>query len=138
MSADTLLARLDGVKRTGPDRWIARCPAHDDRHPSLSIRDADGNVLVKCWAGCSTAGILGTLDLVFEDLFPERPTHHRRPDRRPFPAIDVLRAVAADALTVAVAGSFLGNGGSLDDADRNQVLAAAARITAAVEESGHA
>jgi len=34
--ADILLARLDGVKRTGPDRWIARCPAHDDKRPSLA------------------------------------------------------------------------------------------------------
>ena len=35
MNADTLLSRLDKVKLTGPDKWVARCPAHDDRGPSL-------------------------------------------------------------------------------------------------------
>jgi putative DNA primase/helicase len=41
--------------------WIARCPAHDDRNPSLSIRDADGKVLVKCHAGCSQDAVIGAL-----------------------------------------------------------------------------
>jgi hypothetical protein len=36
-----LLDRLQGVKRTGPSRWIARCPAHEDRRPSLAVRELD-------------------------------------------------------------------------------------------------
>ena len=37
---------------------MARCPAHDDRKPSLSIRDADdGKVLVRCHAGCDQARV---------------------------------------------------------------------------------
>ena len=38
---DCVLSRLERVKRTGPDRWVAQCPAHDDRRPSLSIRKAE-------------------------------------------------------------------------------------------------
>ncbi len=47
MSADRLLSALDGVKRIGVDRWLTRCPAHDDRRPSLSVRELDdGRLLV--------------------------------------------------------------------------------------------
>ena len=38
---DCVLSRLERVKHTGPDRWVAQCPAHDDRRPSLSIRKAE-------------------------------------------------------------------------------------------------
>ena len=41
MTVDTLLSRLDMVKSAGNDRWYARCPAHQDKSPSLSIRDTE-------------------------------------------------------------------------------------------------
>jgi hypothetical protein len=42
--------------------YICKCPAHDDRSPSLSVRDADdGRVLVKCHAGCSQADVIDAL-----------------------------------------------------------------------------
>jgi putative DNA primase/helicase len=42
--------------------WMARCPAHDDRKPSLSIRAAnDGKVLVRCHAGCDQDRVIGAL-----------------------------------------------------------------------------
>ena len=48
----------------------AQCPAHDDRDPSLSIRECDdGKVLVHCFAGCKTEDILGALGLAWGDLF---------------------------------------------------------------------
>ena len=51
MNAETIAKALGGRKAGGG--WMARCPAHDDREPSLSIRDAgDGKVLVRCHAGC--------------------------------------------------------------------------------------
>ena len=51
MTAETIAKALGGRKAGGG--WTARCPAHDDRTPSLSIRDADDNkVLVRCHAGC--------------------------------------------------------------------------------------
>ena len=50
MTAETIAKALGGRKAGGG--WMARCPAHDDRAPSLSIRDADdGKVLVHCHAG---------------------------------------------------------------------------------------
>ncbi len=72
-AADRLLSLLDGVKRTAPGRWLACCPSHDDRHPSLSIRELDdGTLLLKDWAGCSVDQIVGALGLDLSDLFPPR------------------------------------------------------------------
>lgn len=76
--------------------WIAQCPAHDDRNPSLSIAaGADGRLLLHCHAGCGIRDILDALGLppaaMFTDYQPDRPgtvTHlnHVRAWRRPQPA----------------------------------------------------
>ncbi len=138
MSADRLLSALDGVKRIGVDRWLTRCPAHDDRRPSLSVRELDdGRLLVHCWSGCATGDVLAAVGLTFDALFPPKPVQHAKAERRPFPASDVLRAVEREALVAAVAASSLGQGGVLSDDDRKRLLLASARITAAVKESRH-
>lgn len=55
------IARSIGGKRAGAG-WTARCPAHDDRTPSLSIRDAkDGKILVHCHAGCGQDRVIAAL-----------------------------------------------------------------------------
>ena len=59
MTAETVAKALDGRKAGGG--WMARCPAHDDREPSLSIRDADGKVLVRCHAGCDQGRVIAAL-----------------------------------------------------------------------------
>lgn len=64
-----LLGRLDGVRQTAADCWMARCPAHQDRHPSLSIRELpDGRVLAHCWAGCHIGDVLAGVGLRLADL----------------------------------------------------------------------
>jgi hypothetical protein len=67
---ELVLSRLEGVKRSG-DGWTARCPAHHDRAPSLSIGEADDErVLLKCFAGCETEAIVAAVDLTVAELFP--------------------------------------------------------------------
>lgn len=62
--------KLEGLKETGTG-WVARCPAHDDRHASLSIGvGTDGRVLVHCHAGCTPGAILDALGMRLVDLFP--------------------------------------------------------------------
>ena len=57
------LARALGGRKAGKD-WMARCPAHDDREPSLSVRDTeDGKVLVHCHAGCEQSRVIDALGL---------------------------------------------------------------------------
>jgi putative DNA primase/helicase len=58
------------AKPAGANKWKARCPAHEDRRPSLSIaKGADGKVLLKCHRGCDTAAIVAALGLTMRDLF---------------------------------------------------------------------
>lgn len=59
MEAATLAAALGGRKAGAG--WTARCPAHEDRSPSLSIRDADGKVLICCHAGCDQRDVITAL-----------------------------------------------------------------------------
>jgi putative DNA primase/helicase len=48
----------------------AKCPAHDDRNPSLSVwEDSDGNAAVKCHVGCAFEDIVNALSLEARDLF---------------------------------------------------------------------
>ena len=52
--------------------WIACCPAHNDRSPSLAIKDAGDRTLLKCFAGCETSAILAALGLSWPQLFRDR------------------------------------------------------------------
>ncbi len=53
--------------------WMAKCPAHDDRTPSLSVaKGKDGQLLLHCFAGCSLAEVLDAIGVKIEDLFPKK------------------------------------------------------------------
>jgi len=66
------VARLKSAKACGDRRWMAPCPAHDDRMPSLSVTaGTGGKILVCCHAGCDTAAICDSLGLKVGDLFEE-------------------------------------------------------------------
>jgi putative DNA primase/helicase len=60
MTTAELIERLEGVKRQAGG-WVAICPAHDDRHASLSIKEAGDDLLIKCHAGCAFDAILGAV-----------------------------------------------------------------------------
>lgn len=67
----TILPRLRGVRKT-KQGYIALCPAHADRRPSLSLRETtDGRILIHCFAGCPTENILAALGLTWRDLMPQ-------------------------------------------------------------------
>jgi len=95
MSAGILLSRLEGVRRTGPDRWLARCPAHEDQNPSLSIREtSDGTILIHDFAGCCPSDILAAVGLSLADLFPGESKYEYRKGKKPsFNARDLLELV---------------------------------------------
>jgi hypothetical protein len=71
--ADSLHARP-----VGAGRWIAKCPAHEDGSPSLSLKESGGRILIYCRAGCTTPTVLKAAGLSFRDLFgggpPPSPT----------------------------------------------------------------
>ncbi len=138
MSVDVLLSKLEKVKPTGKQRWFARCPAHDDKGPSLSIRETeDGRVLVHCFAGCSVYEIVQAVGLELSDLFPPRNDgRHNRPERRPFPATDALRAIGFEALVVCAAAAAMATGETLSAVDRERLLQAGERIQSALSGAG--
>ncbi len=135
MTADALLDRLDGVKPAGTGCWIARCPAHQDRRPSLSVRElADGRILVHDFAGCSTSDVLAAVGLDFGALHPERAIDHHVPrERRPFPATDILRCLAADALFLLVVSNAFLRDERLATSDRARLAIVAKRTQEAVD-----
>lgn len=125
-----LLSCLDKVKRTGQDSYIACCPAHGDKNPSMTIREVDdGRILMHCFAGCSVEEILGSIGMTFDDLFPEDMSHdHKRPERQPFNARDVLAAVSSESLIVAIAGADIANGKPTTTEDRKRLALAVSRL----------
>jgi putative DNA primase/helicase len=48
------------ARRVGTS-WMALCPAHNDRNPSLAIRQVDGKVLLHCHAGCTQRDVIDAL-----------------------------------------------------------------------------
>ena len=54
------IARELGGKRSGAG-YVAKCPAHDDSNPSLSLRDSGGQLLVHCHAGCEQGDVVDAL-----------------------------------------------------------------------------
>lgn len=103
-----LIDHLEGVRQTGPHKWIAKCPAHGDNRPSLSVSETpDGKTLVHCWAGCSALEVVNAVGLELANLFPEDgrgQRHHQRSGRRPMRASprEALQLLRADLLTCGI------------------------------------
>lgn len=130
---NALLSRLDGVRRNGDDRWIARCPSHDDKNPSLTIRECtDGRILVHCFAGCGAVDVIQSLGLAMTDLFPER-LGEFKPVRGPFSSWDALQALKTESAVIAIAASDCAEGKMNSQQTADRVALAAGRIATALE-----
>lgn len=71
MDPTFLLSRLQRVRGRHP-HFMARCPAHEDRSPSLSVTVAGDKILVHCFAGCPPLEIVQALGIRLSDLFSDR------------------------------------------------------------------
>ncbi len=78
MTAESIARELHG-RRSGAG-WVCRCPAHEDRSPSLSIREVDGKVLVHCFTGCPQENVIEALRS--RGLWPERERREWTPAER--------------------------------------------------------
>ena len=129
-----ILSRLQKVKGKNGS-WTACCPAHNDKGPSLAIREADdGRVLLHCFAGCEVNSVVTALGMDMTDLFP--PDNKRRdyplegkPRRKPaFYASDLIRILAFEALVVSICASDMRRGKALSDEDNERLKVAQQRI----------
>lgn len=130
-AADTLLARLDKAKPTGPDAWIAACPAHEDKRPSLSIKQVDDRTLIHCWAGCGAADVVAAVGLSLADLFDRQPEIEtpQRPRRPPLPSSRELVALLEyDLAVIDIAAGTLERGEALTADDSATLLDAIADV----------
>ncbi|MGD1042170.1 MAG: phage/plasmid primase, P4 family [Sedimentisphaerales bacterium] len=76
-----ILSRLKDVKQAGENKWQAKCPAHDDNRPSLSISiGSDNRILLHCFAGCTYDAICNAMGIEPRDLFSntEKPAKAER------------------------------------------------------------
>lgn len=138
--AARLLERLEAVKATGPGRWIAKCPSHEDRRPSLSVRELpDARVLAHCFAGCSSAEVLASIGLTLADLFPDRPAEHYAgplPKRSRWDRADVWQCVEHEAAIAAIVAADVAAGRPVAAADAERAGLAADRLADAVHTLG--
>lgn len=83
MRADEFAALLN-AKRLRRGHWVARCPAHPDKHPSLSIAEGRKHpVVFRCMsAGCTQDEVLRAMGLTWKDLMGERPAMNREASER--------------------------------------------------------
>lgn len=129
----SLLSQLSKVRQNGRGQYIACCPAHNDKHPSLAIRQTDdGKILLKCFGGCSTYEIVNAVGMDLSDLFPKE-SGYSKPTKNPFSASSVLRCVQSEALIVVTAACDMANGKTLPYTDRQRLILAASRIGGAYE-----
>jgi hypothetical protein len=129
---DLLLSRLEKVRgRNGS--WMAKCPAHADGSPSLSIKALDdGRILLHDFGGCGTDAVLSALGLAVSDLFPKRlgDLPQRRGD---FTAMDALRALTFEGTIVALVASDAAEGRQISEVDAQRVRQSVGRIATALE-----
>lgn len=134
---DTLLSRLDGVKRSRKNSWMTRCPAHNGDGKSLAVTHADdGRILIHCFAHqCDVGDILAAVGMSVSDLFPEplnRDHQPMRPIRHGVTTQDVVRAIRSEAHVLTVIASDCFAQGTDPELCRRAALAAD-RITTALD-----
>lgn len=120
------LSCLDGVKNTAPNKWVAQCPAHDDRSPSLAIKQADDRILLHCFAGCGVTEVLHSVGLTTNDLFPDRIPAYGAPRPKPprFSPYELFPLLIQEAVILALAFNEAITDGSLNDADKQRAIQA--------------
>lgn len=131
-----MLAKVKG--RNGS--WTACCPAHNDKGPSLAIRELDdGRVLLHCFAGCETLSVVQALGMDMTDLFPpdnkrrEYPVEGSKSVKPAFYASDLMRIIAFETLVVTICAYDMSQGKKISPADRARLIISQQRIEEAVK-----
>jgi hypothetical protein len=136
---EMVLSRLEHVKQRKESQWSAKCPAHEDNSPSLSVRQTDeGSVLVHCFGGCSFAEIFSSINLEPSHAYPPRHKSGFEPKRTPKLVTpgQALEIVAGEAFFAAVCASDLSRGKALAESDLDRLHKSAGRIVYAMTQAG--
>lgn len=138
MSVDTLLSRLNKVRRLADGQYMACCPSHADRSASLSIKDiGDGRVLINCFAGCDTYGILKNVGLDWDDVLPEKAVEPKakKIDQIIY-ATEALKLIQYEARIIMVCAYDVRSGKLPNEDEMNRVEISMQRINKAIQGAG--
>jgi hypothetical protein len=128
-AAAKILDRLELVRQTAPGRWIARCPAHEDRSPSLSVRELDdGRILIHDFGGCGAVDVVEALGLTMSDLFPDSCLGEFNVNHSIIPARDLLEIISEETSVVAIITGDILERRTVSEVDWKRLAQAAARI----------
>jgi len=136
---DKVLSRLEKIKQRQDGQWSARCPAHEDKSPSLSVRETDeGAVLIKCFAGCTFEKIFSSLNLDPSEAFPPKHKSGKEPKRTPrsTTAAHALELLSEEAGFVAMYANNLYKNVALTARDRDRLNTSTGRIAWLMAEAG--
>lgn len=143
MQVEELLARLTKVKAAGQNKWVACCPAHEDRSPSLAIKESDGTILLHCFAGCSPEDVAGAVGVEMHELFPPRRNEWEPGIEKPvkfgavrFSSLDALRCLAGEGSVLLLLACDLAEGKVLSPDEQERLVTAVGRLNAAMEYLG--
>ena len=127
-----LLQHLEGVRDKGNGQFVAKCPAHEDRSPSLTIKvESDGTVLLHCFAGCTALEVVNAVGLTLGDLFPEKLD---TPSRRPlWNYRALLETLGHETLVVLGAATKILDGYTVTPDELEEVKLARLRIAGVME-----
>lgn len=102
-----LLDKLERVRSTGRDKWVACCPVHGDKNPSMSVAEKDGRVLCHCFScGANGLEVVQALGLSPSVLF-EKPLEQGYIPKRIYEELEVDRLVIAGYKEMEKAGKPL-------------------------------
>ena len=123
MKAEKLLERLEMVRKTGTGKWIARCPAHDDGTPSLSVTEIEGGnrLLIHCHGGCGALDVLESIGMDWSALYPDDQESYRPLWR------SNTEQKAIDDMIVAIAQAKRDKGERLNEVDKQALIQAKIR-----------
>jgi hypothetical protein len=125
VTVQEVLSRLERVSKT-PTGWMARCPAHEDSRPSLSVAATEeGRILLRCFAGCEVAAIVDRLRIEVRDLFADA-------SAPPAAVAESSGGGVAPAARVPPVAAWLRQVRALPDAEIGRLFGASTRTGAAV------
>jgi len=119
------ISELEKVKHTGNGKWLACCPAHNDKNPSLAIKlTEDGKILIHCFAGCEVNDIVSSIGLTLADLMPDNPVYKKGSKPPQFNKYELFDRLVFESIILCLAIRQLINKEALTPDDQARVLKA--------------
>jgi len=129
MYINRILYRLNKVKKTSKDNeYLALCPAHEDKNPSLSVGELpDGRILINCFAGCEAAHVLNAIGLDLSELYPKKLGVFKSVIK-PFSSTHGIMLIGYESTIILACAGFLREGKELSEANFARLVEAVTRI----------